>query len=234
MKKKTQRLISRIILGVLSLYVILCLILPFMVYSANSTGDLYTSDPTTPTIEETLVTEPPEEEEPTSTVDIPLIPVETESTEEPTVESTLETLPETKPEVQRYSEPFSYTEQELDLLSRLVESEGGTESYYTRLMIASVVINRVNDPKFPNTLREVIYAKSQFSVTTVYKNGIPMIDHPASEESIEAAREILEYGSVIPQDVQVFYAKGCRESWVTSRVTYDTVDDTVFAYIYGR
>lgn len=235
MKKKTQRTLSRIILGVLSLYVILCFALPFL---SHSEEDLPIEDPTTPTQEETFVVETTEPETTTPTVTptvtkTPLKVVELATIEEPTV-MVIESLPEPKTKVLRYSKPFSYTEQELDLLARLVESEGGTESYDTRLKIASVVINRVNDPKFPETIKEVIYAKSQFSVTVIYKNGILMIDYPASEDSIKAARDILENGSVLPQEVQVFYSKSCREPWVTSRETYGTFDNTVFAYIYSR
>ena len=56
---------------------------------------------------------------------------------------------------------YDYTEEELDLLARLIFSEGGIESYQTQLMIGSVVMNRVmsDDPWFPDTIREVIYQK---------------------------------------------------------------------------
>ena len=59
-----------------------------------------------------------------------------------------------------------------------------------------------------------------------------MIDRPASEESFRAAKQILDYGSILPSTVQVFYAKGCKEPWVTSRAIYEVSDDTVFAHIY--
>ena len=51
---------------------------------------------------------------------------------------------------------------DLYLLARLVESEAGNESYETKMMIASVVMNRVTDSRFPNTIREVIYQKGPF------------------------------------------------------------------------
>ena len=44
---------------------------------------------------------------------------------------------------------YDYTEEELDLLARLIYSEGGIESYDTQLKIGSVVMNRVDDPYFP-------------------------------------------------------------------------------------
>ena len=155
----------------------------------------------------------------------------TNTTEEDT--STLEE-PEQE-EVEEFVSYYTYTEEELDLLSRLIYSEGGTESYETKLKIGSVVMNRVSDPLFPDTIREVIYQKNQFSVTTTKINGTIMIDRPADEESKRAAKEVLDYGSVLPPDVQVFYAYGkCDGNWVTTREVYEVCDGTVFAYIYEK
>lgn len=129
---------------------------------------------------------------------------------------------------------YNYTEEELDLLARLIYSEGGIESYDTQLKIGSVVMNRVDDPYFPNTIREVIYQKNQFSVTFTKLDGVIMIDRPADDEAKKAALEILTYGSVLPPKVQVFYEKSITTGWVASRETYGTFDRTTFAYIYPK
>ena len=129
---------------------------------------------------------------------------------------------------------YTYTEEELDLLARLIYSEGGIESYDTQLKIGSVVMNRVDDPYFPNTIREVIYQKNQFSVTFTKLDGVIMIDRPADDEAKKAALEILTYGSVLPPKVQVFYGKSITTGWVASRETYGTFDHTTFAYIYPK
>ena len=129
---------------------------------------------------------------------------------------------------------YDYTEEELDLLARLIYSEGGIESYDTQLKIGSVVMNRVDDPYFPNTIREVIYQKNQFSVTFTKLDGVIMIDRPADDEAKKAALEILTYGSVLPPKVQVFYEKSITTGWVASREPYGTFDHTTFAYIYPK
>lgn len=129
---------------------------------------------------------------------------------------------------------YDYTEEELDLLARLIYSEGGIESYETQLKIGSVVMNRVDDPYFPNTIREVIYQKNQFSVTFTKINGVIMIDRPADEEAKKAALEVLTYGSVLPPKVQVFYEKSITTGWVATREPYGTFDHTTFAYIYPK
>lgn len=142
-------------------------------------------------------------------------------------EKAVETVIEHKP-------AYPYTEEELDILSRLIYSEGGTESYDTQLKIGSVVLNRLNDPNFPNTIEEVIYETNQFSVTFTKINGVVMIERPASEEAKKVAWELLNYGSILPEKVQVFYRKGCTDEWVNSREVYETADNTVFAYIYSK
>ena len=162
---------------------------------------------------------------------------------QPTVTSaeSLEDPPETTQSLQieeiavpEHKPVYNYTEEELDLLARLIYSEGGIESYDTQLKIGSVVMNRVDDPYFPNTIREVIYQKNQFSVTFTKLDGVIMIDRPADDEAKKAAYEILNYGSVLPKDVQVFYEKSITTGWVASRETYGTFDRTTFAYIYPK
>lgn len=162
---------------------------------------------------------------------------------QPTVTSaeSLEDPPETTQSLQieeiavpEHKPVYNYTEEELDLLARLIYSEGGIESYDTQLKIGSVVMNRVDDPYFPNTIREVIYQKNQFSVTFTKLDGVIMIDRPADEEAKKAALEILTYGSVLPPKVQVFYEKSITTGWVASREPYGTFDRTTFAYIYPK
>ena len=167
------------------------------------------------------VTDEPDESETTETVEPVEIP-------EPILEETSVEIEE--PEFVSY---YTYTEEELDLLARLVFSESGGEDYDTKLKVASVVMNRVEDSYFPNTIEEVIYQPSQFSVTVITIDGVVMIDRPADEESYKAAKEVLDYGSILPSTVQVFYATYCTEPWVNSRATYEICGNTVFAHIYG-
>ena len=160
-------------------------------------------------------------------------------TEDTTKDITEDTVEDTTEDTEMETEPvpfYSYTDEELDLLARLIYSEGGIESYQTQLMIGSVVMNRVmsDEPYFPDTIREVIYQKNQFSVTFILKDGIPMIDHPADEEAKRAAYEVLTYGSILPPDVQVFFHKSITTGWVATREPYGTFDHTTFAYIYER
>lgn len=150
-----------------------------------------------------------------------------------TVISIVEESPEVEVE-EEFVSYYPYTKDELDLLARLVYSESGGESFETKLRVASVVMNRVMHSSFPNTIEEVIYQKKQFAVTTRKLNGVVMIDRPADSESYMAAKCILDYGSILPSDVLVFYAVYCDEPWVTSREVYEVCDNTVFAHLHSN
>ncbi|AXF57333.1 cell wall hydrolase [Salicibibacter kimchii] len=83
------------------------------------------------------------------------------------------------------------TSEEKDLLSRLIHAEAKGEPYEGKVAVGAVILNRVADDQFPDSIHEVIHEVSpsghyQFS---------PVLDgtihEPADEESKEAAREAL-------------------------------------------
>ena len=65
---------------------------------------------------------------------------------------------------QNKKEVINITNEDLLLLSKLVTGEARGESYEGQVAVAAVVINRVKDPRFPNTIKDVIYQKNAFSV----------------------------------------------------------------------
>jgi spore germination cell wall hydrolase CwlJ-like protein len=83
-------------------------------------------------------------------------------TPKPTLKPTTKTTP--RPTVKATTKPAkAVSMSDLDLLARLVHQEARGCNDYTQLLVANVVINRVNDPRFPNTIRGVIYQKGQYS-----------------------------------------------------------------------
>lgn len=92
----------------------------------------------------------------------------------------------------------SYTEEDLDLLARIINAEAGCDWIpdWVQRMVGSVVLNRVKSRYFPNTIREVIYQPGQYG--PVY-NG--MIHYTPTKRSIENARYVLENGSTCPDNV---------------------------------
>ena len=94
----------------------------------------------------------------------------------------------------------NYSNYELDLLSRLIFAEAGSDwlSDEHQLAVGSVVLNRVKDSRFPNTIHSVIYQTNpiQYACTT---NGT--INKTPNQRAINNARYLLENGSVIPEDI---------------------------------
>ena len=49
------------------------------------------------------------------------------------------------------------------ILERIVEADSGDQTIKGRLMVANVILNRMISDKFPNTVREIVFASRQFS-----------------------------------------------------------------------
>jgi len=93
------------------------------------------------------------------------------------------------------------TLQELDLFFRLVEAEAGNEDMIGKIAVANVVINRVRDSRFPNTVTEVIYQPYQFQPVA---NG--HINKIAPADSKEAVLRALKGEQVVSSDTIGFWA----------------------------
>lgn len=86
---------------------------------------------------------------------------------------------------------------DMDLFARVVEAEAGGEPYKGKVSVASVILNRQDDSRFPNTLRGVIYQKHAFESVS---NNLIWRVRP-SQASYKAVRDAMQgwdptYGSV--------------------------------------
>ncbi|MCI8307522.1 MAG: cell wall hydrolase [Lachnospiraceae bacterium] len=61
------------------------------------------------------------------------------------------------------TEAKKYNKAELRLMSAIIYCEANVEPYAGKLAVGIVIMNRVNSRSFPNTIKKVIYQKSQFS-----------------------------------------------------------------------
>lgn len=86
---------------------------------------------------------------------------------------------------------IKYTKEDLNLLAAIVQCEVGGCGKELKNAVANVVLNRVEDSRFPSTIKKVIYAKRQFSpahngrLLKVLKNG-------AEKSCLEAAQWALD------------------------------------------
>ena len=70
-------------------------------------------------------------------------------------------------EAARQAAVVYYSDQDYEVLTRIVEAEAGGCDTKGRILVANVVLNRVKSKEFPNTITDVVYQKSQFSPKTV-------------------------------------------------------------------
>ena len=86
--------------------------------------------------------------------------------------------------------PVNYDTSDLAMMAAIIECEAGNQSYEGKLAVGSVIVNRINSPKFGNTLQAVLYAPSQFSPVASGRFAI-VLARGADAECTKAAKEVL-------------------------------------------
>lgn len=84
-----------------------------------------------------------------------------ETTEDSVKKETKQTTK--KASAKQTKKKVNYSKSELRLMASIINCEAGAESYQGKLAVGIVVMNRVASKSFPNTIKKVIYQKSQFS-----------------------------------------------------------------------
>lgn len=117
---------------------------------------------------------------------------------------------------------------EKDLMARLVEAEAKGEPYEGKLAVATVVLNRVDSPQFPNTITGVIKQKvSDCYAFTPVQNG--EINKPASDESKRAVEEALTRTDRLSNSLYFYNPEIATDHWIESRTVVKTIGHHVFA-----
>ena len=89
--------------------------------------------------------------------------------------------------------PPSATE-DLVLFAAILQCEAGSTDYDALLAVATVIMNRVESSRYPNTLRGVIYQKGQFSPTwngslnRVLARGPAQLCYTVAQDALNGAR----------------------------------------------
>lgn len=90
----------------------------------------------------------------------------------------------------------------LEILALCVEAEAGNQDLKGKRLVADVILNRVESPRFPDTIEGVISQKYQF--TTFWDGTMDSISEP-SEETFKAVNMEL-YGERLDEDILFFTA----------------------------
>lgn len=105
----------------------------------------------------------------------------------------------------------AYTDEELELLACAIYCEAGGDACTdeTRRMVGEVILNRVADPRFPDTIEGVLTQKSQygrFHWTGVVWPSRAAHEPEAVERAYRCAEAVLTEPRLLPEDV-VFQAE---------------------------
>ncbi|AWI03000.1 spore cortex-lytic enzyme [Clostridium drakei] len=106
----------------------------------------------------------------------------------------------------------SSSNQDVTLLSRLINGEARGEPYEGQVAVGAVILNRTRDPKFPSTIAGVIYQPGAF---TAIVDG--QIHANMEQSSINAARDALNGWDPSGGAIYYFNPSTATSAWIWSR-----------------
>lgn len=111
------------------------------------------------------------------------------------------------------------------LLAQIIHAEAKGESYLGKLAVGNVVLNRIKAKEFPDTVRDVVFQRNQFS---------PVLDgsiyNKPNKEALNAAKELKKGRRVLTNDVLYFYnPQTSTSSWIFTRTTVGQIGNHMFA-----
>ncbi|MDQ0063361.1 cell wall hydrolase [Paenibacillus harenae] len=118
-----------------------------------------------------------------------------------------------------------YTEADLMLLAKITMVEAGYEPYEGQLGIANIILNRVKDSRFPDTIKGVIYSGKQFPPA---HNGLLDKSKP-NASSLRAAKDALNGKNNIKNAVYFFNPKVSKGEFWSSLDVVVTIAHHSFA-----
>ena len=114
----------------------------------------------------------------------------------------------------------------VELLARLINGEARGESYIGQVAVGAVIMNRVKDPSFPNTIAGVIYQKGQFSCITDGQFDVAIDEDSTVYKAAEDAMN-----GVDPTNGALYFynPSKTKSKWLFSLKTETTIGKHVFA-----
>jgi N-acetylmuramoyl-L-alanine amidase len=121
----------------------------------------------------------------------------------------------------------TFSASELDLLARLVQAEAGGEPYQGQVAVAATILNRLDSPRFPNTITEVIY-----QVVNGYYQYSPVLDgrinQPAADSARRAVRDAVNGADPSLGATGFYNPRKTSNQWVRQQPVTVTIGNHVF------
>ena len=125
--------------------------------------------------------------------------------------------------------PSSVSASDKTLMAKLVRAEAESEPYAGKVAVATVVLNRLDNPGFPNTIHDVIYEtyEGKYYAFSPVQNG--QINKAADSASIKAVNEAVKYRGQGNNSLFFYNPKTSTSKWITSRTTTVVIGNHTFA-----
>lgn len=122
------------------------------------------------------------------------------------------------------SSSSNYSSSDRYLLAKVIYAEARGESYTGQVAIGAVVLNRVEDSRFPNTIAGVIYQPWAF---TAVNDG--QINLEPNATAYQAADDALNGWDPTYGSVYYYNPKTATSSWIYTTTYVTTIGNHVFA-----
>ena len=113
----------------------------------------------------------------------------------------------------------------VQLVARLIHAEARGEPYVGQVAVGAVLLNRVEDPAFPNSVSGVIYQPLAFESVA---NG--QFNLPPTNENVRAARAAMNGWDPVYGATFFWNPSKPVNNWIWSRQTVKTIGSHIFAH----
>lgn len=122
------------------------------------------------------------------------------------------------------SQSTSFTQEEIELMARAVYSEARGEPYTGQVAVAAVVLNRLHDADFPNTIRGVIFQPWAF--TAVHDGQFWLTPNA---QAYQAVRDAINGWDPTGEALYYWNPVTATSKWIWTREIHTQIGKHVFA-----
>lgn len=109
---------------------------------------------------------------------------------------------------------------DVQLLARAINGEARGEPYEGQVAVGAVILNRVKDSKFPNTIAGVVYQSGAFTAVSDGQINVPIDE---SSTVVKAARDALNGWDPTDGAIYYFNPDTATNDWIWSRPYIKTI-----------
>ncbi len=109
---------------------------------------------------------------------------------------------------------------DLQLMARAINGEARGESYEGQVAVGAVIMNRVKDSNFPNTIAGVIYQPGAFTAVSDGQINVPI---DSSSTVVKAARDALNGWDPTGGCIYYFNPSTATSKWIWSKTIVKTI-----------